>query len=394
MNKKILLISDNKIFGFGGGCLEERKYYDGLKQYVKVNEDEVKVLSIDERFEDSFSESIHKTRGIDVLSRFCGHSTFMYFAWKKYRAQVISYNPDIIVLGRSRMGFIAKDARKHLPYCKIVCNMENIEYDYVTGYFADKKSKLKNIYVALERWCTGRDEKMAVKYSDALDYLTTRDYKRAHELYQVKGKQEMILPICIEKETKLEKASEKKTVVFIGSLGYGSNVNALMDFIYGVWKPIFAQNEDLSFLIGGSNPNEKLKQTVKEIPNCIIFENFTSLEDVVPQRAMVIAPIQSGAGMKVKVAETLSMGLMIAASDEALIGYEKAIEKNQSNGIIRANTAEEFKQAILQYCNKTEQELEQISVQNKTIYQEFYSYKVSRQAIASLCDKMLGNEKS
>ena len=32
---KMLLISDNKILGFGGGCLEEKKYYDGLKQYAK-----------------------------------------------------------------------------------------------------------------------------------------------------------------------------------------------------------------------------------------------------------------------------------------------------------------------------------------------------------------------
>lgn len=392
MHKKILLISDNKIFGFGGGSLEEHKYYDGLKQYAKVYGDEVKVLSIDKRFEDSLSEPMIKTRKIDVLSRLCGHSTFMYFAWKKYRTQVMVFNPDVIVLGRSRMGFVVKDIKKNLPSCKIVCNMENVEYDYVDGYFSDKKSKLKTIYVVLERWCTHRDEKMAVEFSDALDYLTTRDYKRIHELYQVKAKQEMILPICIEKRTELVKVSDKKTIVFIGSLSYGSNVNALADFIQKVWKPIFSQNKELSFVIGGSNPNEKLKQSVKEIPNCTLFENFARLEDIVPKGAMVIAPIQKGAGMKVKVAETLSMGLMIAASDEALIGYEKAIEMDQLNGIIRANTAEEYKETILQYCNKTEHELEQIEIQNKKIYQELYSYKVSRQAIASLCIKMLGYE--
>ncbi|MCC2728841.1 hypothetical protein LK490_23635, partial [Blautia sp. MSK22_86] len=69
-----------------------------------------------------------------------------------------------------------------------------------------------------------------------------------------------------------------------------------------------------------------LKQLVTQIPNCVLYENFANLESIVPVQAMVIAPIQKGAGMKVKVAETLSMGLMIAASDEALVGYEKALE--------------------------------------------------------------------
>lgn len=47
MKKKILLISDNKILGFGGGSLEERKYYDGLNNYVETHGYDLKVISPD-----------------------------------------------------------------------------------------------------------------------------------------------------------------------------------------------------------------------------------------------------------------------------------------------------------------------------------------------------------
>ena len=60
----------------------------------------------------------------------------------------------------------------------------------------------------------------------------------------------------------------------------------------------------------------------------------------------MIAPIAKGAGMKVKVADTLSMGLMIAASDEALVGYEEALTLDLLNGIICANTDSEYKDAL------------------------------------------------
>ena len=368
MKKKILLISDNKILGFGGGSLEERKYYDGLNNYVETHGYDLKVISPDNNLKNTLIDGVTKSRKWDILSRVCGHSTYMFFNWKKYRANVLAYNPDIIVIGRSRFGFIAKDVKHNLPQCKVICNMENIEYDYVTGYFANKTSKIKKLYVALEKYCVKRDETNAIKYADALDYLTQRDYKRAHDLYTVENKREMILPICIEKETNLSKKANKKTIVFIGSLNYGSNVDALLKFIQEIWIPFFLMNNDLEFVIGGSNPNESLKQLVTQIPNCVLYENFANLESIVPVQAMVIAPIQKGAGMKVKVAETLSMGLMIAASDEALVGYEKALELDKLGAIIRANTTAEYKNAIIDYCNKSQNEKEQISTQYKKLY--------------------------
>lgn len=387
MNNKILLISDNKIFGFGGGSLEEHKYYDGLKQYIANHQDEVKVLSIDEQFEDSFSESIVKNRKFDIFARMYGHSTYMYFIWKIHQKKIVEYNPDIIVLGRSRLGFVAKGIKKELPNCKIVCNMENVEVDYAEGYFSEKKGIVKKFYLFIEKFCIKRDESMAVKFSDALNYLTNRDFQRTHELYKINDKDEMILPICLEKGIELKEISDKKTIVFIGSLGYGSNASAVIEFINNVWKPYFVQNDNMSFIIGGSNPSEELKQTIKMISNCILYENFTRLEDIIPKGALVIAPIQKGAGMKVKVAETLSMGLMIAASDEALVGYEDAIAEDHLNAIVRANTVNEYVNVIKAYINTSNEMLKKIEQQNKKIFKKYYSYDVSRKAIANMLDK-------
>ena len=62
---KMLLISDNKIFGFGGGCLEEKKYYDGLKKYAKKNNIEFKVISPDEKISEKLDLSLKKNKIIE-----------------------------------------------------------------------------------------------------------------------------------------------------------------------------------------------------------------------------------------------------------------------------------------------------------------------------------------
>lgn len=389
MQKKFLLISDNKIFGYGGGCLEEHKYYDGLRNYSVQNNCLFKVLSIDSTFENSFSAKIIKKRSYDILARVFGHSSYMYFAWRKNRKAVIKFKPDLLVIGRSRMGFIAKDIKRHLPNCRVVCNMENVEYDYVDGYFSGKLNLLKKLYIFLEKKCVKRDEAMAVKYADELNFLTLRDRDRTYQLYEQIPQKQMILPICIEKDTKLQLVSRNKTVVFIGSLNYASNVDALVDFIENVWKPYFGDDSNISFVIGGSNPTKSLIELTESIDNCMLYANFKRLEDIVPKDAMLIAPIRKGAGMKVKVAETLSMGLVIAASDEALVGYDRAIEKAVEGGIFRANTHQEYIDAINRYCNMNEQKLSRICKQNKAIFKEFYSYTLSRKLIYQMCEDLL-----
>ena len=142
----------------------------------------------------------------------------------------------------------------------------------------------------------------------------------------------MILPICLENSRELYLKSNVRNIVFVGSLNYESNVRAVINFIDNVWIKYFNNNTKLNLIIAGSNPTKDIEERVKRLDNCIIHKNFKTLEDIIPKHSLMIAPIEKGAGMKVKVAETLSMGLPIVASDEALVGYELALE-NPIEGI-------------------------------------------------------------
>ena len=364
---KMLLISDNKIFGFGGGCLEEKKYYDGLKKYAKKNNIEFKVISPDEKI-------------IDIYVRLKGHSSYIYYNFRINKNKFKNYAPNIVIIGRSRFGYIAKFYKKINPKCKIICNMENVEYDYVDGYFSNNKSIIKKLYVEWEKLCVKRDEKMALKYSDAINFLSLRDKKRTHELYKIKNKKEMILPICLENSRELYLKSNVRNIVFVGSLNYESNVRAVINFIDNVWIKYFNNNTKLNLIIAGSNPTKDIEERVKRLDNCIIHKNFKTLEDIIPKHSLMIAPIEKGAGMKVKVAETLSMGLPIVASDEALVGYELALENCINNSIMRANSDNEYVNAI-----------NDIEVENKKLFDKYYSYNVSRNKIAKLCQYIINS---
>lgn len=386
---RILQISDNKIVGFGGGSIENKKHYDALKCYSQEQGHELKVISVDESFCDALPIQVDKNKKIDMLVRLKGHSSFLFNVWKSNIKQIVEYNPDLVYLGRSRFGFIAKSVKKVLPDCKVITNVDNVEWDYVDAYFAGTKGIKGKLMKLLEKVVVYRDERDCLRYSDRLIYLTQRNVERIGDVYRYSEQEPVIVPICLEKNTMLDMESSVKNIVFIGSLNYASNVLAVKTLINDVWLPFYREKKDVLLTIAGRNPSEELIRLCESCQNIRLVKNFDSLSTLIPKHSLVIAPIEKGAGMKVKVAETLSMGLMIAASDEALAGYEKAVANDRLGSIMRANTPEEYRSAIECYCSKDTQELEAVAVQNQQLYQGFYSYEVSRKAIHSVCDEVL-----
>ena len=385
----ILYITDNNIMGHGGGCLGARKYYSAIKAYAAKKNASFRVISLGQNMPEAMNVDVVKNRKLDKSVRLHGHSNFMYFTWEKHKDKIMAYHADVLFLGRTRLGFIAKELKKVQPEIKIITFVDNIEYDYVDSYFALERGIKGKILKKIEKQVVKTDEGDAVKYSDRLIYLTHRDIKRCKELYHNTESYGYILPICLEHTRNLTLKTSKKTVAFIGSLSYGANVSAVKMLIKQVWLPNFAKNEDFQLIIAGGNPADEIYYWTKLASNIRLVADFNEPEDFLPQNSLMVAPIPTGAGMKVKVAETLSMGLPIAGSDEALVGYEDAIGDDKLGGIRRANTAAEFTQIIREFLEMDERNLLRVAFQNKNIFNKYYTFKKAKEVIEHCMTELL-----
>ena len=385
----ILYITDNNIMGHGGGCLGARKYYSAIKAYAAKKNASFRVISLGQNMPEAMNVDVVKNRKLDKSARLHGHSNFMYFTWEKHKDKIMAYHADVLFLGRTRLGFIAKELKKIQPEIKIITFVDNIEYDYVDSYFALERGIKGKILKKIEKQVVKTDEGDAVKYSDRLIYLTHRDIKRCKELYHNTESYGYILPICLEHTRNLTLKTSKKTVAFIGSLSYGANVSAVKMLIKQVWLPNFAKNEDFQLIIAGGNPADEIYYWTKLASNIRLVADLNEPEDFLPQNSLMVAPIPTGAGMKVKVAETLSMGLPIAGSDEALVGYEDAIGDDKLGGIRRANTAAEFTQIIREFLEMDERNLLRVAFQNKNIFNKYYTFKKAKEVIEHCMTELL-----
>ena len=109
---KLLYITDNDILGHGGGAIGSLKYYDAIKFYADNTHSDFKVVSLNQNVPEALDIIVKKTKNIDKLVRIYGHSTYMYHVFKENKTILKDFKPDVVLLGRSRLGFIEKYFKK------------------------------------------------------------------------------------------------------------------------------------------------------------------------------------------------------------------------------------------------------------------------------------------
>lgn len=117
----------------------------------------------------------------------------------------------------------------------------------------------------------------------------------------------------------------KNSILFIGTLAYPPNYEALDYFISNVWTELKKENPELVFYIIGKDLPEKYYQKFSNYKD-ILIKGY--VEDITPyllNSSVYISPIQQGAGTNIKILEAINYGLPIVASPESVLGFKEML---------------------------------------------------------------------
>lgn len=212
-------------------------------------------------------------------------------------------------------GYASFFKKKELP---IVIFFHNIESVYFLEKFRCSKNPIDLIYA----WYSRRIEKRALLHSSHSIVLNYRDYDMLLQKYQHKA--DLILPVSLPIPKKKENAYptplNEKYCLFVGS-DFFANTHGILWFIKNVLP-----NIDCNLVIGGSCCNT-LKETCGNNPKVHLLGFIENLMPIYQNASMVVLPIFSGSGMKVKSIEALSYGKSLIGTKEAFEGIETDISK-------------------------------------------------------------------
>lgn len=238
---------------------------------------------------------------------------------------------------------------------KITMRSHNIEHEIWQRSAENEKGFLKKIYLRILAKQMRSYEISRLNKYDLMTSVTERDA----QMLQSFGC-ELPMHVCPAPydETVLKPDKSKMefpSLFFIGALDWAPNVEGLEWFLKSVWPKLAAplvkgdvqlpERGDLKFYIAGRNAD---KAKLPGMKNVVIVGEVENAYDFMNSKGLMIVPLLSGSGIRVKIIEGMALGKTIITTS---LGAEGIPCKDGQN-ILIADTPELFAEKITKCINE------------------------------------------
>lgn len=134
---------------------------------------------------------------------------------------------------------------------------------------------------------------------------------------------------------------EYPSVFHIGSMEWSPNQEGLLWFVQNCWPALNKKYPDLKFYVAGRGTPEWLEKKLKQ-SNVEFLGEVEDAYNFMNSKAIMVVPLFSGSGMRIKIIEGMALGKSIVSSP---IGAE-GIEIEPGKHLLIAETPSEFVDAI------------------------------------------------
>jgi glycosyltransferase involved in cell wall biosynthesis len=266
--------------------------------------------------------------------------------------------------------------RKHSD-AKIVLRAHNVEFMIWDRHLKNNSGSLKQKYIALQARRLKNFELEVIKKVDAIVSITEVDKKVFEELAPGKPVFSCITGVNVEYYKKpADRHLRPKTIFYFASMDWLPNQEAVEWFLKNCWKKVHQAVPDCKFVIAGKNmPPRFLKLNE---PNVLAIENVTNSKEFYTQHDIMLVPLLSGSGLRIKIIEGMAYGKAIVSTS---IGAE-GIHVTNGKNIVIADSAGDFSNAVIGLLNDDAKRHELEREAQKFAEAEFDNKKVAASLIS------------
>jgi len=251
---------------------------------------------------------------------------------------------DIVLLEHLYLCVYLDDIRMH-SRARVVLRAQNVEYKLWERYLANHKKILSYWYLEIATRRLGRFEAAMTAKVDGVIVLTEQDQNELQALNP--GTPFKTIPLGFDfdrlKNYDFEAQFRNKPVVYhLGSMDWLPNIQGIKWFIEQVLPIILLKRPDMEIRLAGKKmPSWIYKHQSKnliidgEVPDAMLYQ---------VDKPILIVPLLSGSGIRVKIIEGLALGKTIVSTSLGAAG----IEPGPRNPILIADDAESFAEKIIQ----------------------------------------------
>ena len=272
---------------------------------------------------------------------------------------------DVVIFETIYLAMYANIIRKY-SRAKLILRAHNVEHAIWQRIVFNAPFGLKKLYLSILSRQLKTFEQKAIHSFDRIWCISPVDAEWF-------GTQTNKIPIDVipfgtdnDQIMQMPATFRSDTLFSIGSMDWLPNREGVEWFLNNVWRQLHASYPTLTYKIAGRNMSETLKNT--QIDGVEIVGEVADAKQFMLENGILIVPLWSGSGIRIKIIEAMSMGKVVITTT---IGIE-GIEAKNGTHILIANTSEEFLAAV-DFCMQNPQKCSEIGKHALQLMRQYHN---------------------
>jgi polysaccharide biosynthesis protein PslH len=257
---------------------------------------------------------------------------------------------------------------RQLSQAKVVYRAHNIEYQIWEQQAIAERSPIRKFYLTyISQKLRGFEFDNMNKF-DAVVTLNEADLRELK--YQGCHARMANFSVMLDPEDYRPQPgqAESLSIFHLGSMDWTPNMEGLEWFLDHVWNDLEQLNVGLTFHIAGNNIPPEIKELADDAIK--VYPDLDDAKEFMNSKSIMIVPLKSGSGMRVKIIEGMAMKKCIISTS---LGAE-GIRYEHGKNILIADTADDFYRYILQ-CTTDSGLVERIGEYARLLFERDHSIK-------------------
>ena len=245
---------------------------------------------------------------------------------------------------------------------KVILRSHNIEHQIWNKLAFGEKNFFKRAYLS---YLSKKLYKAEIESWRSVDGVACISYDDLQFTRALSQKPSYLLPVAMPIQVPVEMSGNDLKVYHIGSMDWLPNLEAINGFIENTLSSVLKEFPNFEFHIAGRKMPTFLQE--KKIPGIVSWGEVDSAEAFARNFQIMIVPLQSGSGIRIKILEAFAMGIAVISTEQGIRG----IDVSDRTEYYKADTPEQWVTALR--ALKDPKERERVGRNAQLFMQESYS---------------------
>lgn len=377
MTKVLQLCSKPPLPAVDGGCIAALSVTESLLRAgftVKVfsiatHKHPDNVININKDWADKTQfESVFVNTQVSLSGAFCNLFSSYSYNLARFRsthfnskliAVLLEFEPEVVILEGLYVSGYVNTIRKYAK-AKIVFRSHNIEFRIWQGIANTSHNVLKKWYLSLMAKRLKKEEEAVLMDVNCVVPISASD---SEYIKRFNSHTMVVHPHVGVVEQTI--AINNAECMFIGSMEWIPNVEGIRWFLEKIWPTVVSLIPEAHFHLAGKSMPESLSKLKKN--GYINYGELKETNAFWNKASILVVPLLSGSGLKIKVAEALGRGKIVLTTPIGAEGYSVGEEE----GLIRANNEIEFSKKLSFLMQQSPETVFDYKKQKRYVQQNF-----------------------